>query len=161
MLEQLAEGQAEQIFQKVLKGALAGDGPCQKMLMDRIWPPRKGQTVNVMMPPIKTSQDLIPAIASVWEGIREGHLTPEEAGVLSIVIDRSIQAIELHDITKRIEALEKARVARDETKERRLETLEKEHRSCEKRELSSSRAALLYIWKIIFGYYLGDLIPIR
>ena len=116
MLEQLAEGQAEQIFQKVLKGALAGDGPCQKMLMDRIWPPRKGQTVNVAMPPIKASQDLIPAIASVWEGIREGHLTPEEAGVLSIVIDRSIQAIE-HDITKRIEALEKARVARDETKD--------------------------------------------
>jgi hypothetical protein len=116
VLEQLAEGQAEQIFQKVLKGALAGDGPCQKMLMDRIWPPRKGQPVNFVMPPIKSSQDLIPAIASVWEGIREGHLTPEEAGVLSIVIDRSIQAIELHDITKRIEALEKVRVA-DETKD--------------------------------------------
>jgi hypothetical protein len=39
----------------------------------------------------------------------------------------------------------------------RLETLEKEHRSCEERELSSSRGALLYIWQIIFGYYLGDL----
>jgi hypothetical protein len=40
---------------------------------------------------------------------------------------------------------------------RRLEALEKEHRSCEERELSSSQAALLYIWQIILGYYLGDL----
>jgi hypothetical protein len=30
ILEQLAEGQAEQIFQKVLEGALAGDGACQR-----------------------------------------------------------------------------------------------------------------------------------
>src|SRR5262245_12295990 len=117
MLEWLAEGQAEQILQKVLEGALAGNGPCQKMLMDRIWPRCKGQAVNVVMPPIKTSQDLLPAIAAVWEGVREGHLTPEEAGDLCIVADHSIQAIELHDITKRIEALEKAEVARDETRD--------------------------------------------
>ena len=45
MLEQLAEGQAEQIFQKVLEGALGGEGPYQKMLMDRIWPPRKAQPI--------------------------------------------------------------------------------------------------------------------
>ena len=56
MLQQLAEGQAEQIFQKILEGALAGDGPCQKMLMDRIWPPRKAQPINVRMPPINSSQ---------------------------------------------------------------------------------------------------------
>jgi hypothetical protein len=114
MLEQLAEGQAEQIFQKVLEGALAGDGPCQKMLMDRLWPPRKGQPVNVIMPPINTSQDVFPAIASIWTAIREGRLTPDEASALSVVIDRSIQAIELHDITKRIAALEAARDKRDE-----------------------------------------------
>ena len=117
LVEQLAEGQAEQLVQKVLELAQAGDVPCLKMMLDRLYPPRKGQPVNFVMPPIKTSQDVISAIASVWEGIREGHLTPEEAGVLLIDIDRSIQAIELHDITKRIEALEKARVARDETKD--------------------------------------------
>ena len=30
--------------------ALGGEGPCQKMLMDRIWPPRKAQPINVRMP---------------------------------------------------------------------------------------------------------------
>ncbi len=90
MVEQLAEGQAEQLVQKVLDLAQAGDVSCLRMLLDRLWPPRKGQPVNVAMPPIKTSHDLFPAIASIWTAIREGRLTPEEASALSIVIDRSI-----------------------------------------------------------------------
>ena len=106
ILEQLAEGQAEQLVQKVLEQALAGDVSSQRMIFDRVWPPRKGQPVRVAMPPINTSQDLLAAIASIWTAIREGRLTPNEASALSIVVDRSIQAIELHDITKRIAALE-------------------------------------------------------
>jgi hypothetical protein len=114
MVEQLAEGQAEQLVQKVLELALAGDVSCLRMLLDRLCPPRKGQPVNVDMPPIKTCHDLFGAIASIWAGIREGHLTPDEASALSVVADRSIQAITLHDITKRIEALEEARAKRNE-----------------------------------------------
>jgi hypothetical protein len=114
IVEQLAEGQAEQLVQKVLELAQAGDVSCLRMMLDRLWPPRKGQPVNVVMPPINTSQDLFPAIASIWTAICEGRLTPDEASALSIVIDRSIQAIELHDITKRIAALEEARDKRDE-----------------------------------------------
>ena len=112
--EQLAEGQAEQLVKKVLELARAGDVSCLRMMLDRLWPPRKGQPVNVVMPPINTSQDLFPAIASIWTAIREGRLTPDEASALSVVIDRSIQAIELHDITKRIAALEEERDKRDE-----------------------------------------------
>jgi Family of unknown function (DUF5681) len=115
-LEQLAEGRAEQIFEKVSERALAGDVSCLKLLLDRLWPPRKGQPVHTGMPPINTPQDLFPAIASIWTAIREGRLTPDEASALSIVVDRSIQAIELHNITKRIAALEEARDRRDETK---------------------------------------------
>lgn len=109
MVEQLAEGQAEQLVQKVLELAQAGDVTCLRMMLDRLWPVRKGQPVNVVMPPINTPQDVLSAIASIWAAIREGRLTPDEASALSIVIDRSVQAIELHDITKRIAALEKAR----------------------------------------------------
>ena len=114
MVEQLAEGQAEQLVQKVLELAQAGDVSCLRMMLDRLWPPRKGQPVNVVMPPINTSQDVLPAIASIWTAIREGRLTPDEASALSIVIDRSIQAIELHDIAKRIAALEQAQDKQNE-----------------------------------------------
>jgi uncharacterized protein DUF5681 len=43
LMEQLAEGQAEQLVQKVLKLANAGDIACLRMVLDRIWPPRKGR----------------------------------------------------------------------------------------------------------------------
>jgi hypothetical protein len=109
MVEQLAEGQAEQLIQKVLELAQAGDVACLRMILDRLWPLRKGQPVNVVMPPINTPQDVVSAIASIWTGIRDGRLTPDEASALSIVVDRSVQAIELHDMTRRIAALEEAR----------------------------------------------------
>jgi hypothetical protein len=40
---------------------------------------------------------------------------------------------------------------------RRLEALEKEHRSREQQELFSLRRARWYIWVIVFAYYLGGL----
>ena len=40
---------------------------------------------------------------------------------------------------------------------RRLEALEKEHRSREQKELSSLRVALVYIWQIVLACYLGGL----
>jgi hypothetical protein len=108
MVEQLAEGQAEQLVQRVLELAHAGDVSCLRMKLDRLWPPRKGQPVYARMPPINSSQDVLAAIASIWTAIREGRLTPDEASAWSVVIDRSIHAIELHAIPKRIAALEEA-----------------------------------------------------
>jgi hypothetical protein len=113
LVEQLAEDQAEQLIQKVLELAKGGDVTCLRMMVDRLWPIRKGQPVNMVLPSINGSQDLFPAIASIWTAIREGRLTPDEASALSIVVDRSLQAIALHDITKRIAALEEARKKRD------------------------------------------------
>jgi hypothetical protein len=40
---------------------------------------------------------------------------------------------------------------------RRLEVLEKDYHSRKQRELSSLREARWYVWKVILGYYLGDL----
>src|SRR5436190_22268548 len=85
-LEQLAEGQAEQIFQKALEGALAGDVSCLKLLLDRMWPPRKAQPVNVALPPINNSQDALAAIAAICTALGEGRLTPDEITALSSVV---------------------------------------------------------------------------
>jgi len=114
MVEQLAEGQSEALIQKALDLALEGDPACLRMMPDRVSPLRKGRPIDVDMPPIKSSHDLFAAIAAIWTAIGEGRLTPEEASALSIVVDRSIRAIELHDITNRIAALEEARDKRDE-----------------------------------------------
>jgi hypothetical protein len=113
-LEQLAEGQAEQLFEKVRELAQAGDVACLRMMLDRIWPPRKAQPVNVTLPPINSSHDALAAIAAICTALREGGLTPDEITALSSVVGRSIQVIELQDLERRVAALEEAREKRDE-----------------------------------------------
>jgi hypothetical protein len=115
-LEQLAEGQAEQLFEKVRELAQAGDVACLRMMLDRIWPPRKAQPVNVTLPPINSSQDALAAIAAICTELREGGLTPDEITALSSVVGRSIQVIEVQDLERRVAALEEAREKRDEEK---------------------------------------------
>src|SRR5262245_59753630 len=115
--EQLAEGQAEQLVQKVLELAQAGDVSCLKMALDRIWPPRKAQPINVTMPPINNAQDALDAIAAICAALGEGRLTPDEITALSSVVGRSIQVIEHQDFKERIGALEEARDKRNEEKD--------------------------------------------
>jgi hypothetical protein len=115
MAEQLAADQTEQLVQKLLELARAGNMAALRMVLDRVWPPRKGQPVNVPMPPIHTSEDVLPAIASIWTAIRQGALTPDEASALALVAERSMAVLSQQEILKRIEVLEKDRDLRDAT----------------------------------------------
>ena len=107
LLEQLAEGHAEQLMQKAVDMALNGDVACLRMLLDRVSPSRKDRPVDIDTPPIKTSEDLLMAINSIWWRLGDGRLTPAEAGATIEVLERSTRVIELQDVLKRIEALEK------------------------------------------------------
>jgi hypothetical protein len=113
IVEQLAEGQAEQLVQKAIELAQAGDVSCLRMMLDRLWPQRRGQPVKLDMPPLKTSADVLNAIISLWSAIAEGHLTPDEASALSLVAERSMAVISQQEMVERIEVLEKDRERRD------------------------------------------------
>jgi hypothetical protein len=105
-LDQLAEGQAEQVFQKITEQALAGDVPSQKIFLDRAYPSPKARPINVPIPPINGPRDALSAIAAIFSAIGQGQLTP--------VVGRFIQIIELQDHERRIAALEQARGKRNE-----------------------------------------------
>ena len=113
LVEQLAEGQAEQLIQKALELAQKGDVACLRMVLDRLWPVRKGQPLNIDLPSPKSSADVLDVVSKLWTAIGEGRLTAEEASALSLVVERSMQVINELDILKRIEVLEKERDHRD------------------------------------------------
>src|SRR4051794_12075150 len=50
LIEQLLENHAESLGQKALELAMSGDGPCMRMMLDRLCPIRKGRPVSVEMP---------------------------------------------------------------------------------------------------------------
>jgi Family of unknown function (DUF5681) len=114
VLEQLAEGQAEQLLRKVLEQALAGDVTSQRMMLDRVYVAPKARPINVPIPPINGPEDALAAIAAIFRAVGQGQLTPDETTALSLVIGRSIQVIELQGHERRIAALEAARGKRDE-----------------------------------------------
>jgi hypothetical protein len=115
IVEQLAEGQAEQLVQKVIELAQAGDVSCLRMMLDRLWPPRRGRPVKLDIAPLKTPADLLDAITLLLNAIAQGHLTPDEASALSLVAERSMAVISQQEILKRIEVLEKDRELRNAT----------------------------------------------
>jgi hypothetical protein len=71
------------------------------------------QPISVAIPPINGSQDVLSVISSVWDAIRDAELTPEEATALCLLIDRSIRAIEVNDLSKRLDELEAGLSRRD------------------------------------------------
>jgi hypothetical protein len=109
----LAEGEAEEVIRQAVEKAKAGNEACLRMLLDRLWPPRKGQPVQLDMAPLKTAKDLMNAMTSLWSAIAEGRLTPDEGSALSLVAERSMQVLNQHELIKRIEALEEEQQLRN------------------------------------------------
>jgi hypothetical protein len=106
LIEQLADEEAEQICQQLFDQAKAGNVACLRLVMERLWPIRKGSPLDIEIPKITTSDDVLAAIASVWDAIGEGRLTAEEADALSLVVQRTLEMRELHNFSKRLDDLE-------------------------------------------------------
>jgi hypothetical protein len=109
IVERLAEQQAEKLIEKVAELAQAGDVSCLRMLLDRLWPVRRGQPVHLNIPEIKSADDVPAVLAAIWTAVGDGLLTPDEASALVLLATRSMEAIQIQDILKRVEDLERER----------------------------------------------------
>lgn len=109
LMDLLAEGQGEEILRKTLEDAKRGDANARKLVLDRIWPVRKGRPIALAMPPIETAEDLVKALGFLASAVGSGELTPEESAALAAVFETKRKAIETVDLAKRIEALEAER----------------------------------------------------
>jgi hypothetical protein len=62
LAEALFDGQAEELVQKAISMALAGDPTVMRLALERLCPPRRDRPVSVAnMPSIKAASDLITA----------------------------------------------------------------------------------------------------
>lgn len=105
-LDALAEGEANAIAQAMIDKAKEGDTTAGRMLLERIWPVRKGRGIAFDLPEVTKADDLPAAIASVARQVAEGDITPDEGAVIVSLLDAHRRAIETSDHAARIEALE-------------------------------------------------------
>jgi len=111
-LDFLAAEAGAELIEVALNEAKKGNLRAVEMLLDRIWPVRRGRPVEVDAPPIRTIPDLVPAGAAVTGAVLSGELTPEEGSAAARVLVAHQKMIETVDLEQRLDKLQKEVEAR-------------------------------------------------
>jgi hypothetical protein len=104
-LDQVANAGAD-LIEAALKVAKDGNVRAIEMLLDRIWPARRGRPVEVEAPEIRAVADVVPASAAVTSAVLNGDVTPREGAAVARVIEVHGSMIELVDLERRMTELE-------------------------------------------------------
>ena len=89
---------------KAIELAKAGDGPMLKVLLDRSLP--RERPVEIDLPQFEFADDAIDGLAAVTRAIADGEISPQEGAALSRVISGYSQALEVLELSNRIDKLE-------------------------------------------------------
>ncbi|AMJ61983.1 DUF5681 domain-containing protein [Bosea sp. PAMC 26642] len=108
-IEKLLDDEAETLTRKAIELAKAGDMQALRLCMDRLAPARKDRPVSFELPPIDSVDDLPKATQALMTAVACGDLTPSEAAELGKLVDAHVKAIEVTDLSRRLDALEGAK----------------------------------------------------
>ena len=103
---ELLEGEASALTRKAIDAALGGDMVALRMCLDRIVAPTKDRPISIDLPKITDASDLPKITGALLVAVATGQIGPSEAAILSRVVDAHRGALEIADITRRIEQLE-------------------------------------------------------
>ena len=100
----LLAGEETELVRKAIELAKAGDVPLLKFLLDRLLP--KERLIKIDFPWLDFSDQAIDRMEAISRAIAEGQITPSEGADLSRVISDYARAIEVWDLSRRIEDME-------------------------------------------------------
>ena len=106
-VQSLLDNEAEGLTRKAIELALEGDLVAVKLCLDRIIPVRKSRPVKIDLPDVSTGKGVSEAQVAVVQAVGQGELTPEEAQILSSILDARRKSIEVADIELRLDKLER------------------------------------------------------
>jgi hypothetical protein len=112
LAESLLDGQTQELIQKTIELALAGDSTALRLCVERIIAPRRDRPVDFKLPAITSVADAVAAIGAIADGVANGELTPAEAAELAKVVEVYRSVVEAAEIVRRLCALEKAQAGR-------------------------------------------------
>lgn len=106
LVEELFEGEAEEITRKAIELAKAGDGPVLRLVLERLAPARKHAPISFELPPIDTAADAKAASSAVLAAVAAGDISPGEAGAVMGLLVSHKMIVEATDFEARLSALE-------------------------------------------------------
>lgn len=116
MAQKLIDEGAEDVITTVVANAKKGDPVCQRLVIERILPPRKYAPIKFDLPEIKSIEDAKAAVTHILEAQCAGELTAEEAEGLLKTVDTYVKVHQLTDLEDRISKLEIVRTIVDVTR---------------------------------------------
>ena len=108
LAQNLLDGDAEGIVDKLIKRAKSGHPAALKLCIERLVPRRRDGAVEFALPAIRKAEDLAEAMAAVIEAAAAGLLTLDEAHAFSSLLERQRRMIETAELQLRLEVVEKA-----------------------------------------------------
>jgi len=101
----LLAGEEEALVRIAIERAKAGDVQMLKFALSHILP--RERTIKLDLPPMEYADDAVTALGAIAGAICEGRISPSEGAALAAVINTYARAIDLADVVKRLEALER------------------------------------------------------
>jgi hypothetical protein len=105
-METLLDGEAENLTRRAVDLALDGDSAALRLCMERLLPARKSRPINLTLPKIEKSADVLKAMSEVVAAVAGGQIDVDEGASLAGLLDLKRRAIESVDIENRLAALE-------------------------------------------------------
>lgn len=105
-IKNLFEGESEQIGRKAIEMAKNGEMQAIKLIIDRIYAPKKENSLNLDISKVSNSTSLINAGNDILLAISNGNITISEGKELFSILESMRKNIEIEDLEKRLEILE-------------------------------------------------------
>jgi hypothetical protein len=106
LIEAMSADDRTAIVDKIITQARSGYRASQKLIIDRIEPPRRGR-IAIAWPPIKVPADAVAAMEVITAAVSRGDISPAEAAELIAVVREAREAIDLLSIETELRQLEK------------------------------------------------------
>lgn len=105
-IESLMQSELNNIGQKLVELAMAGNLQAIKLVLDRIMPPKTSRSIQIEMPKIENTTDALQAISTVIHAVGQGELTPSEGEAMTKIIQSFTQALQAYEFDQRLSRLE-------------------------------------------------------
>jgi hypothetical protein len=104
ILAALSDGDKEELVRKGLEIAKAGDVSMLKFFLSRMLP--RERPIRIDLPQMEFADDAVEALGSIVRAVSEGLISPIEGADLANLVNSYARAIDMADVTRRLDALE-------------------------------------------------------
>jgi hypothetical protein len=104
ILAALSDGDKEELVRKGLEIAKAGDVSMLKFFLSRMLP--RERPIRIDLPQMEFADDAVEALGSIVRAVSEGLISPSEGADVANLVNSYARAIDMADVTRRLDALE-------------------------------------------------------